>query len=403
MKTFWIVLVVIAAVGAFVLFGGGGSAGGDASAVAGADAARSTPAAAEDAAVASFPEAAPATAPETAPESAPEPEAEPEAEPVTETASGSAPALADEALGGMPLGEGSRTVTEDAAGLGGLVFVPEPVPAATATEADREEGTMPNDAGSDAGSDPAAMEEAAAVLAGLLEAVGARAETIVSGATESIAAAPSAPRTEPVAASATAEAETVPEPEADLDAVLAELIGEDPVDSSDLPAEPAADAAPVDTVTAHPEGGLEIGGRWRVPGSGTAEDPYVMRWEVLQSAMRIYNPRLGQTELPAWAEAVDGKRVALEGYVVLPLAQQSSNEILLTLNQWDGCCIGVPPTPYDAIEVSLVTPIDGTAEIGAFYYGRIEGTFSVDPYLAGGWLLGLYLMEDAELAEFAMK
>ena len=29
------------------------------------------------------------------------------------------------------------------------------------------------------------------------------------------------------------------------------------------------------------------------------------------------------------------------------------NEALVMLNQWDGCCIGVPPTPYDAVEVRL--------------------------------------------------
>ncbi|MEM1186028.1 MAG: hypothetical protein AAGI53_13640 [Planctomycetota bacterium] len=167
--------------------------------------------------------------------------------------------------------------------------------------------------------------------------------------------------------------------------------------------EPAVEVVAIDSVSDHPDGGLEVGGRWRIPGSGTAEDPYIMRWDVLQSAMQIYNPRLGQTEPPSWTEAFNGKRVLLEGYVVLPLAQQTSTEILLTLNQWDGCCIGVPPTPYDAIEVSLNQAVEGTAHIGGFYYGQLEGTFKFDPYLAGGWLLGLYLMDDAVLKSFAQK
>ena len=32
---------------------------------------------------------------------------------------------------------------------------------------------------------------------------------------------------------------------------------------------------------------------------------------------------------------------------------ESADASLMMLNQWDGCCIGVPPTPYDAIEVKL--------------------------------------------------
>ena len=80
-----------------------------------------------------------------------------------------------------------------------------------------------------------------------------------------------------------------------------------------------------------------------------------------------------------------------------------TDQILLMRSEWDGCCIGVPPTPYDAIEVTLTDPVEGTAHIGGFYYGQLEGTFSVDPYLAGGWLLGLYLMDDAVLKSFGQK
>jgi len=65
------------------------------------------------------------------------------------------------------------------------------------------------------------------------------------------------------------------------------------------------------------------------------------------------------------------------------------------LNQWDGCCIGVPPTPYDAIEVTLANPANRTQRFAV--EGRIVGKFTVDPYLVGDWLVGLYLLEDARL------
>ncbi len=172
-------------------------------------------------------------------------------------------------------------------------------------------------------------------------------------------------------------------------------------------ADPAAGTAvaqaevslPIDATIEKDDGTLEIGGgEWVLPGDGTTAKPYIISWDLLQSAMQVYNPRLGKTELPEWAQKLNGKRVRVEGYVVLPLAQQSSNDILLTLNQWDGCCLGVPPTPYDAIEVRLTGAVDAGPGAGMGpVYGSVEGDFKVDPYVAGGWLLGLYVLEEGKL------
>ena len=63
-------------------------------------------------------------------------------------------------------------------------------------------------------------------------------------------------------------------------------------------------------------------------------------------------------------------------------------------NPWDGCCIGVPPTPYDAVEIALNHDVDfGSSAVG---YGSVEGTLYVDPYVVDGWVLGVYIMEDAK-------
>jgi hypothetical protein len=68
-------------------------------------------------------------------------------------------------------------------------------------------------------------------------------------------------------------------------------------------------------------------------------------------------------------------------------------------NPWDGCCLGVPPTPYDAIEVKLATMQRmGNSPTG---YGQVEGVFKVDPYIVSGWLLGLYLIENASFESAA--
>ena len=61
-------------------------------------------------------------------------------------------------------------------------------------------------------------------------------------------------------------------------------------------------------------------------------------------------------------------------------------------NASDGCCIGVTPTPYDAIEVTLAEPMTDSTRFGNLY-GSIEGIFKVDPFMRRDWLLGLYRIE----------
>ena len=147
--------------------------------------------------------------------------------------------------------------------------------------------------------------------------------------------------------------------------------------------------------------GLLLDGRWEIEGKGTKDAPYAIEWDMLVALQRDYQPRLGQTEIPEWIKALNGKTVTIRGYALLPMGMSSLSELLVMLNQWDSCCIGVPPTPYDAIEVRLAENLSNTAQsmfshTGALSYGDITGTFKIDPYIVQGYLLGLYLMEDAK-------
>lgn len=143
------------------------------------------------------------------------------------------------------------------------------------------------------------------------------------------------------------------------------------------------------------DGSLIADDRFRITGSGTEADPYRVSWECLISAQETYIPRLSETELPERIAMLDGKVVRMEGFVAFPLLGPQSSELILMLNQWDGCCIGVPPTPYDAIEVKLVEPVKATGGHKSFSYGSVTGTFKVEPFLMDNWLVGLYLLEDA--------
>ena len=127
---------------------------------------------------------------------------------------------------------------------------------------------------------------------------------------------------------------------------------------------------------------------------GTKEEPYEVTWEILMSASDTYIPRLGQKEIPQRIAMLNGAYIRISGFVAFPLVTTETTECLVMLNQWDGCCIGIPPTPYDAVEVKLADSVKGWKR-HTINFGSIEGTFKVEPYLVENWLVGLYMIEDA--------
>lgn len=144
-----------------------------------------------------------------------------------------------------------------------------------------------------------------------------------------------------------------------------------------------------------PDGSLLVEGKYLVSGKGTEADPYKVSWDHLISAERDYSPKDGKTTVPERIKALDGKWVEITGYVAFPLVSDETDECLSMMNQWDGCCIGIPPTPYDAIEVRLGSTVTGDTRLTT--YGVIKGRFKVDPHLVGGWLVGMYVMDQAKL------
>ena len=130
-----------------------------------------------------------------------------------------------------------------------------------------------------------------------------------------------------------------------------------------------------------------------IKGDGSSEKPYLVDWLTLRSIERTYNPKQKKTTLPDWLDLLDGKRVKIIGNTLVPVIATATNELLVMQNPWDGCCVGIPPTPYDAIEVTLNHDVDfGSSAVG---YGTVEGEFVLDPYVVDGWVLGLYMIDDA--------
>jgi hypothetical protein len=158
----------------------------------------------------------------------------------------------------------------------------------------------------------------------------------------------------------------------------------------------AAGTEIVSGIVRNEEGNLVVAARFTVPGEGTAEKPYIITWNLLLAVQEHYRPRQGMTEVPAWITFFKGKHVRLTGFVMPPMMGDDMREVLLMQNEWDGCCVGVPPTPYDAIEVKLKRNPNGLSQY-TMNFGEVTGVFNVDPFVQGEWLLGLYLMDGAEL------
>jgi len=143
------------------------------------------------------------------------------------------------------------------------------------------------------------------------------------------------------------------------------------------------------------DGAYLIGERFLVYGDGSKEKPYELTWEMLYSVRETYRPRKGLDEIPAWATWLDGEHVRITGFMATAVFAEDVDELLVMKNEWDGCCIGVPPTPYDAVEVRLSERIKLTA--GMMSFGTLNGRLEVEPYLVRNWLVGLYLLEDAKV------
>jgi hypothetical protein len=152
------------------------------------------------------------------------------------------------------------------------------------------------------------------------------------------------------------------------------------------------------SIMKQPDGSLLADGKYRIEGDGSREKPYRIGWDCLASANKTYIPRLKEDLMPQRVALLDGAWVRIDGYFALPLMLQESSEILVMLNQWDGCCIGVPPTPYDAMEVKLVEPVKPNRR-HAFNFGTVLGRLRVDPMLVENWLVGLYRLEEATLTQ----
>lgn len=157
------------------------------------------------------------------------------------------------------------------------------------------------------------------------------------------------------------------------------------------PREP--DAA--DSIQRIDERTLLLAHRFRVTGHGSPTDPYRVQWDLLMSARETMHAEDTIAVVPKWIAPLAGQWIEISGYLSAPTIVDEARDILLTMNRWDGCCVGIPPTPFDCIETRLGEPIKLGGHLIRF--GTVRGQLEIEPFLIGGFLVGLYRLDHATI------
>lgn len=132
------------------------------------------------------------------------------------------------------------------------------------------------------------------------------------------------------------------------------------------------------------------------PGAGTERQPFRVSWELLGQASGHVRGDGSLDAMPRTLELLGGTWIELSGFYAPAIIAPSTDELVLMLNRWDGCCIGLPPTPYDSALVKTRAPIDFSLQ-HQINFGTLRGRLVLEPFALGGLVLGLYRIEDAEL------
>lgn len=97
--------------------------------------------------------------------------------------------------------------------------------------------------------------------------------------------------------------------------------------------------------------------------------------------------------VPDEVQALDGQWVTMTGNLLIPWVEQKVTQFVLAKNPWDGCCLGIPPGPYDSVSVRLLEGSylkDRYSSVQTF-----SGRFRVELERSEGYVTGLYKLVDA--------
>ncbi|MBL9121824.1 MAG: hypothetical protein JNL80_18105 [Phycisphaerae bacterium] len=137
---------------------------------------------------------------------------------------------------------------------------------------------------------------------------------------------------------------------------------------------------------------IRLNDRFDVLGRGSVDDPFRVNWQLLSAAMESMDATVGDLAVPPWLEPLNGAWIEISGYFAPTMQSEETDELLFTMNRWDGCCIGLPPTVFDSLALRLDRRISLMGQ-HLIRFGTIRGELHIEPFAAGGMMLGLYRIE----------
>jgi hypothetical protein len=110
----------------------------------------------------------------------------------------------------------------------------------------------------------------------------------------------------------------------------------------------------------------------------------------------------GEIKIPDAVQAYHGKWVTITGHVLLSWASEEITQFQLAKNPWDGCCMGVPPSYFNAVRVQMAP---GKAFSNRFdRVGTLSGKFRAEiKKTENGYVDAIYWLDEAVEGAVAPK
>lgn len=125
--------------------------------------------------------------------------------------------------------------------------------------------------------------------------------------------------------------------------------------------------------------------------SGSIAGIHKIAFQLLEKAKSVSQG--SDVRVPDDIQALDGRWVTITGNVLIPWVEQKVTQFVLAKNPWDGCCLGIPPGPYDSVSVRLREGSHLKDRFSAVQ--TLSGRFRVELERSEGYVTGLYKLVDA--------
>ena len=106
-------------------------------------------------------------------------------------------------------------------------------------------------------------------------------------------------------------------------------------------------------------------------------------------------PATGEEQIPAAIKALNGKKVAITGFMVPVKVEQGLVTELLLMRNTIACCYGGVPNLNEWVVVKMRHGVQPVMDVPIPFYGELK----VGALVENGYLTGLYQLDGAKMGE----